>query len=167
MTAMLLKNDDFLSNPLDIAESVVMDRDWAFDRPGESELITEMSGKWCNYRIWFTWQQDSGGLMLSCALESKCPKQLLPKMHALLALVNEKMWLGHFDISSEDASIIFRHSLLLRNGSNTSSEHLQDILDIAIEECERFYPAFQSVVWGGKAPAEALEFSLFETIAEA
>ena len=44
---------------------------------------------------------------------------------------------------------------------------LRDLLDIAIQESERFYPAFQSVVWGGKSPAEALEIALFETIAEA
>ena len=166
MTASLAKITPHY-NPIDIAETVIMDRDWVFDRTGEGEIVTEMNGTWCNYRIWFSWQEDSGGLTLSCALESKCPKAALPKMHALLALVNEKLWLGHFDIGSLDATIIFRHSLLLQGGAGTSPEHLQELLDIAIEECERFYPAFQSVVWGGKTPEEALAFSLFETVAEA
>jgi hypothetical protein len=166
MSSMLFKNDD-LFNPLDIAESVIMDRDWVFDRPAEGELIADVNGTWCNYRIWFTWQEDCRGLTLSCALESKFPKQLTPKIHSLVSLVNEKMWLGHFVVSSEDSMLVFRHSLLLREGAGTSAEHLQALLDIAIEECERFYPAFQSVVWGGKAPAEALEFAMFETVAEA
>ena len=166
MTSLLLKTDDAI-NPLDIAELVIMDRDWVFDRPADGELIAEVSGACCNYRMWFTWQEDCGGLTLSCALDSKFPKQLMSKVHSLLALVNEKMWLGHFDICTEDASVTFRHSLLLRDGAGTTAEHLQELLDIAISECERFFPAFQSLVWGGKSPAEAIEISLFETIAEA
>jgi hypothetical protein len=167
MTSSMMIKTDEAYNPLDLAELVIMDRDWVFDRPADGELIAEVNGAWCNYRIWFTWQEDSGGLTLSCALESKFPKQVLPRIHSLLALVNEKLWLGHFDVCSEDGSITFRHSLLLRDGAGTTAEHLQELLDHAISECERFYPAFQSVVWGGKAPAEAIEIALFETIAEA
>ena len=144
-----------------------MDRDWVFDRPAEGELIAEMNGVWCNYRIWFAWQEDCGGLTFSCSLDSKLPKQSLQRVHSLLAIVNEKLWLGHFGVNTEETCVMFRHSLMLRDGAGTTSEHLQELLDLAISECERFYPAFQSVVWGGKAPNEALEMALFETIAEA
>jgi len=154
-------------NPLDLAEMVIMDRDWVFDRPADGELIAEVSGVWCNYRIWFNWQEDSGGLTLCCALDSKFPKQMLMKLYSLLALVNGKLWLGHFDADPEENTVTFRHSLLLREGAGTTTEHLQELLDLAISECERFYPAFQSVVWGGKTAAEALEIALFDTIAEA
>lgn len=166
MTSMLLKNDE-LYNPLDIAETVIMDRDWVFDRPADGELIAEVNGAWCNYRVWFNWQEDSGGLTLCCALDTKCPRKSAPKIHTLLALVNEKLWLGHFDLSSEDGTVTFRHSLLLREGAGTCADHLRELLDLAIEECDRFFPAFQSVVWGGKSASEAIEIALFETIAEA
>jgi hypothetical protein len=41
------------------------------------------------------------------------------------------------------------------------------MVDIAITECERFYPAFQFVLWGGKTPAEALTASMLECVGEA
>ncbi len=166
MTSMMLKDSD-LYNPLDLAEAVIMDRDWVFDRPAEGELIAEAAGMCCNYRIWLNWQEDSRGLTLSCSLDSKLQKKMHAKVYPLLALVNEKLWLGHFDLSSEDGSITFRHSMLLCNGATTSTEQLQELLDVAITECDRFYPAFQCVVWGGKTPADALEIALFETVAEA
>ena len=166
MTSMMIKPDKEY-NPLDLAEMVIMNRDWVFDRPGDCELIAEAGGTCSNYRIWFTWQEDSGGLTLSCALDGKVTRQALPQVYSLLALVNEKLWLGHFDICSEDSTVVFRHSLLLRDGAGTTEEHLQELLDLAISESERFYPAFQSVVWGGKTPVQALELALFETIAEA
>jgi len=167
MTSLLQKKREEIFNPLDLAERVIMERDWVFDRPADGELIAEVNGAWCNYHIWFTWQEDCGGLTLSCELDSKFPKRIMPQIHSLLALVNEKLWLGHFDICSEDMTAVFRHSLMLREGAGTTVEHLQELLDLAISECERFYPAFQSVVWGGKSPSEALEIALFETIAEA
>ena len=167
MTALRIKTDVIEKNPLDLAELVIMDRDWVFDRPDDGELIAEVSGMMCTYRIWFTWQEDSGGLAFSCAFESKLPKQAVIRVHSLLALVNEKLWLGHFDINSDDLTVTFRHSLLLRDGAGTTAEHLQELLDCAIEECDRFYPALQALVWGGRSPAQALEISMFETVAEA
>lgn len=166
MATVVLASEIF-TNPLDVAEMVILDRDWSFDRLDDGELAAEVSGVWSKYRMWFAWQEDLGGLTLTCSFDGKTPRTALPRIHALLALVNEKLWLGHFEINSEESTVVFRHSLLLRGGASANAEQLQDLLDIALQECERFYPAFQAVAWGGKAPAEALEIALFETIAEA
>lgn len=166
MTATALKSDA-LYNPLDIAETVVMDRDWPCDRTEDGELVAEANGPWCKYHVWFTWEEAHGGLTLSCMLDAKFPKTMLFKIHSLLAVVNEKLWLGHFDVCSEEMRIAFRHALLLKGDAGTSVDQLSDLLDIATQECERFYPAFQSVAWGGKTPEEALMLAIFETVAEA
>ncbi len=165
MTALVLKSEN-LFNPLDIAELVITDRDWSFDRLDDGELLAEAKGMWCTYRLWFNWQEEFG-LTVGFAFDAKLPKGALPKIYALLALINEKLWLGHFILSSDEPVVMFRHTLLLREGHSVSSEQMQELLDIALQECERAYPAFQAVAWGGKAPAEALQIALFETIAEA
>ena len=36
------------------------------------------------------------------------------------------------------------------------------MIDSALTKCERFYPAFQFVLWGGKKPAEALEAAMLD-----
>ena len=41
------------------------------------------------------------------------------------------------------------------------------MVDIAITECERFFPAFQFVLWGGKTPQEALAAAMLECVGEA
>ena len=48
-----------------------------------------------------------------------------------------------------------------------SSEQVEDLVDIALSECERFYPAFQLVIWGGKTPEEAMAAAMIEPIGEA
>jgi hypothetical protein len=46
-------------------------------------------------------------------------------------------------------------------------EQAGTLIEAAIDECERFYPVFQFVLWGGKSPAEALSAALIETHGEA
>lgn len=163
----LFAADRMLPNPLDLAEQLIMDRDWAFDRPIDEELLAEVTGHWCGYRIWFTWQQEMGVLIFSCSFDNKVPLHQRQLLYPLLSQVNEKLWLGHFELCSEEGALMFRHALLLRGGSGASTEQLEDLLDIAVTECDRFYPAFQSVIWGGKTEEEALAFALMDTVGEA
>ena len=44
---------------------------------------------------------------------------------------------------------------------------LEDLVDIAIYECEKYYPAFQLVLFEDTEPQKALEISAFETIGQA
>lgn len=154
-------------NPLDAVERLALANDWAFHRSSDDELAAEINGQWCNYKLWFSWHPELGVMQLSCALDIKVPAKKRDKSHALLAMANEKLWLGHFDIWPEEAVPVFRHALLFRDGSNASIELMEDLIDIAVTECERFYPAFQFVFWGGKEPQEAIVAAMLETEGEA
>jgi hypothetical protein len=154
-------------HPLDVVEQFAVANEWSFQRQGEDELAAEVDGHWCHYRLWFCWHADVGVMHLSCALDMKVPAKKRDHLYILLGLANEKLWLGHFDLWSEENVIVFRHALLLREGHVLSGELLQDVVEIATNECERFYPAFQFTLWGGKAPREALTAALLETEGEA
>ncbi len=153
-------------NPLDVAEQLILDREWLCDRPVDEELVAEVQSGWCNYRIWFTWQADLGVVIFSCAFDTKIPPKAREKIYQLLAAVNEKLWLGHFDLGSQDGMIMYRHALLTRGGA-VKPEQMEDLLDIAITECNRFFPAFQSVLWGGNTQEDALAIALMDTVGEA
>jgi len=166
MTAVMISPEAF-HNPVDVAELALMDRDVPFDRLDDGQLLAEVKGMWGTYRVWLNWQEENSGLTIGSSLEVKMPTGSLSRIHELFALVNEKLWLGHFEFSSEDHTISFRHTQLIRTSIGTDQQQLQDLIDIAVQECDRFYPAFQAVAWGGKSPIDALQFALFETIAEA
>ena len=65
--------------------------------------------------------------------------------------------------------IIFRHSTVLdtRDGEGLTLEQAEAIAEAALEECERFYPVFQFVLWADKTPQEAIAAALIETQGEA
>jgi len=55
----------------------------------------------------------------------------------------------------------------LRGAAGASAEQLEDLIDAALVECERFYPALQMVVWGGRSIADALTVARMDTIGRA
>jgi hypothetical protein len=55
----------------------------------------------------------------------------------------------------------------LRGISAASAEQVEDLVDIALSECERFHPAFQFVVWGGKSPSQAIASAMIDPVGEA
>jgi hypothetical protein len=93
------------------------------------------------------------------------PKKIA--VYELIGSVNEKLWLGHFDLLSDDGTVMFRHTVPLRGLQAASVEQLEDLVDTAVVECERFYPAIQMVVWGGQSVQNALAAALMETVGEA
>lgn len=156
-----------LPNPIELAEEVMMHRDLPFDRPLEDELVAELAGHWCNYRLWMSWEESLGALVLTSSYDIKIPEQHRALLYPLVARINEHVLLGHFDISSEDGSVCFRYGQLVRDARGISLPLLEELIDITAAECERFYPAFQSVLWGGQNSEDALKLVLFVPAGEA
>ena len=48
----------------------------------------------------------------------------------------------------------YRYGLNLAGGAQASSAQINDMVRAAVAACERFYPAFQLVAWGGETPGE-------------
>ena len=157
----------FFGNPLDLVQEVVAANDWAHERASDEELTVEVAGRWCGYRLEFLWQEEIGLIHFSCTLDIKPPKRRRAAAYELLALVNEKIWIGHFDLSGDNASPAYRHGVLLRGVLGLSIEQIEDLLDIALSECERFYPAFHLVLADGKPAEEALAAAMIDPVAEA
>ena len=155
------------ANPLDIVEQIIGSNEWAFDRRSDSEMAAEAPGKWCDYGLYFSWSHEISAMHFSCAFDLKVPAAKREKLYELLAMANEKLWIGHFGLESEEGVPVFRHSVLLRGAPSASAESLEDMVDIAVTECERFFPAFQFVLWGGKKPEEALAAAMLDCVGEA
>ena len=61
--------------------------------------------------LYFVWQEEICAMHFSCGFDMKVPKGRRAAVYELLALANEKLWLGHFDLSAEDNSPSFRHAV--------------------------------------------------------
>ena len=154
-------------NPLEVVERVASSNDWSFERAGEDEITILVRGKWTDYQVSFTWMFDIEALHLACAFELKVPERWRPQVQQLISLINEQMWVGHFDLWNADGIVMYRHALLLAGGVEASGRQCEALLSTALDACERYFPAFQFVVWAGKQARAALDAAMFETSGEA
>jgi hypothetical protein len=158
---------DNRGNPLEVVERMAATNDWSFERAGEDEITILVRGKWADYQVSFTWMDDIEALHLACAFEVKAPERCRTEVRQLATLVNEQLWVGHFDFWIQDGLVMFRHALVLTGGIEASGQQCEALLGIALDACERYYPAFQFVVWAGKTARDALDAAMFETAGEA
>ncbi|HXF54714.1 MAG TPA: YbjN domain-containing protein [Hyphomicrobiaceae bacterium] len=153
---------DRVTNPVDLAERIAQGHDWACERTGEDELTMIVGGTWTDYHFSLNWREDLETLHLACAFDFKVPESRLGEVYRLIAQINEQLWLGHFDLWVQEGLIMFRHGLML-NGAVATAGQCEALLRAALDACERYYQAFQFVVWAGKESREALVSTMFET----
>jgi hypothetical protein len=158
---------DQRNNPLEVVEHMASGNNWPFERSGEDEIALVVTGRWTEYQLSFTWMREIEALHLACAFDMKVPELRLAEVQQLVALINEQLWIGHFDVWMQNGMVMFRHALVLAGGVAASGRQCEAVLASALDACERYYPAFQFVVWAGKSAREAMDSAMFETSGEA
>jgi hypothetical protein len=154
-------------NPVDLIERIALNRQWSFDREEDDEISIVVAGSWSDYNIAFTWLPDLEALHLACAFDLKVPSSRRNEALALISMINEQLWIGHFDVWPKDGVVMFRHALLLAGGAVVNSRQCESALSSAVSACERYYQAFQFVIWAGKSGREALDTTMMETQGQA
>ena len=158
---------DSRNNPLTVVEDVAADNNLSFERSGEDEITIVSKGNWTDYQLSFTWMNEIEALHLACAFDMKIPEPRRSEVQRLIAAINEQLWVGHFDIWTHTGMIMYRQALVLPGGIQASTAQCETMLVSALHACERYYPAFQFVVWAGKAAKEAMSAAMFDTEGEA
>lgn len=154
-------------NPLEIVEQVAAIREWSCERSGHDEVTVLAKGQWTDYQISFTWMHDLEVLHVACAFDMKIPEARKVEVGKLIAMINEQMWIGHFDLWTASGLVMHRHALVLTGGVEATSPQCETLLGSAVEACERYFPAFQFTVWAGKSAKDAMGAALFDTAGEA
>lgn len=154
-------------HPLDVVEQVVVAEQFVYERTSDGEVHFSAPGSWQDHQIWFAWSDGIETLHVCLALEAKVPDKRRAQVCELVALLNERMWLGHFDVWSDDGALVYRHALACPGGSMPTASQVAAMVAATVEAGERFYPAYNFLVWAGKSPEEAVSAAMFETAGEA
>ena len=115
-------------NPLDVVERIASGNDWSFERAGDDEITILVAGRWSDYQISFTWMHDLEALHLACAFDLKVPDRRRMPVRNLIAMINEQLWIGHFDLWSQDGMVMYRHALVLSGGLTACGAQCQSLL---------------------------------------
>ncbi|MDC3091136.1 YbjN domain-containing protein [Rickettsiales bacterium] len=154
-------------NPIDSIEEIINAYDLHFVRSNSCELILNFAGVWNNYEVSFNWLQIRGLIRVNTDLNIRIPDKSVPKLQTLISLINENISFGYFGYSSKKSCLYFRHNISIKGVMNLSTEQIEDFIDVVIDECDKYFPAFHLFLYKKNDPEYALKHSFMETVGEA
>ncbi len=157
------------SAPLDVLEDYFAAHGWQSERNGDEEIVAAVKGSWTQYELRAVWRAEDRVLQFLALPDVRVPDEKRALVYETFGLVNEQLWIGHFEMWAASGMILFRHAALLdmSSGAGLTLEQAETLIEAALDECERFYPVFQFVLWGDKSPQEAIDAALVDTAGEA
>ena len=155
--------------PIEVLEQYFEARGWACERTAEGEIVASATGSWAQYELRGVWRPEDQVLQFLAFPDIKVTDDRRAAIWETLALVNEQLWVGHFELWSSSGVLLYRHAAMIdgEDGGTLSLAAAELLVETAVEECERFYPVFQFVLWGDKSPADALSSAMVDAAGEA
>ena len=154
-------------HPIDIVEHLAEHHDWDFDRIHDDQIAMAVEGQWRTYSITLAWSAYDETLRLICTFEMDPPDAKLPVLLETLNGVNDQCWAGAFTWWGSHKLMVYRYGLLLAGGNVASAEQIDTMISAAVLSAERYYPAFQLVVWGDQTPKQAMQVAIAEAYGRA
>lgn len=150
-------------NPIDSVEEVLSANNWVFNRMNDDELMVQVCGKACEYKLFFIWQADMNAMQFCCQFETPISKQNLNSAALALLSVNENLWMGHFDLPRANNIPSFRHTCLFHGlQAEAGSEQIQDLVTISLAQCERYFPFFDLLAQETAVDEASLQLALMD-----
>ncbi len=154
-------------HPIDIVEHLAEHHEWDFDRVGDDQIAMAVEGQWRTYSITLAWSPQDETLRLICTFEMEPPEDRLGALYETLNRTNDMCWAGAFTFWAEQHLMVYRYGLVLAGGQLASAEQIDTMIGSAVLAAERFYPAFQLVAWGNRAPGDAMKVAISEAYGRA
>lgn len=154
-------------HPIDIVETLAEHHAWEFDRVADDQIAMAIEGAWRTYSITLAWSVHDETLRIICSFEMTPPEGKRAELFETLNLVNDKCWVGAFNLWEAQNLMVYRYGLVLTGGETAGSAQINQLVHTSVAACERFYPAFQLVCWGEETPARAMRVAMDEAFGTA
>ncbi len=154
-------------HPIDIVENLASHHDWDFDRIADDQIAMAVEGQWRTYSLTLAWSDYDETLRLVCSFEMEPPEAKVTQLYELINHMNDQCWAGAFSYWPEHKLMLYRYGLVLSGGQMATPEQVDAIVQAAVSNCERYYPAIQLMVWGERPAKEAMQVAIAEAYGRA
>ena len=154
-------------HPIDIVEHLAEHHEWEFDRIEENQIAMAVQGQWRTYSITLAWSGFDETLRLICSFEMEPPNEKLKDLYETLNVANDRCWTGAFTFWEKQKLMVYRYGLVLSGGQIATAEQIDTMISSAVLTAEKYYPAFQLVVYDNQSPDSAMQVAIAEAYGHA
>lgn len=152
-------------HPIDLDAELAHRTGWSVKSVEDNvvELVTE--GEWRTYVLTAAWINAKAAFQISGGFELKAPARRLEAAHKAVRLYNEGLQFGSFTYDGEFAR--FRYALALCPSEGPPPMSLGWLVDLAVEACDRLYPALRVTASTDRSPESAVKVATMEPMGSA
>ncbi len=154
-------------HPIDIVEHLAEHHEWEFDRIEENQIAMAVKGQWRTYSITLAWSGFDETLRIICSFEMEPPTAKLNDLYETLNVANDRCWTGAFTFWEEQKLMVYRYGLVLSGGQIATAEQIDTMISSSVLAAEKYYPAFQLVVYDNQSPHSAMQVAIAEAYGHA
>ena len=129
-------------NPIDYIEEQVYKLDVDFLDIHQNHLNLNYRGQWRNYNVVFIWDEQNKIISVSSHFDITKKEKINKNIYSLVSIVNEKINLGYFHYCSKLDTVFFKYHVSVKGFDYLTEEQIDDILNVVIKECDKYFPAF-------------------------
>lgn len=167
MTGTAREFHEYDPSPIDLVQDIAELRAWDTDRLGDDQIAMAVEGAWRVYSLSLAWYEPEETLRMVCTFDLEVSDARKSELLQTVEAANDRLWIGGFNLWQEQGLMAFRYGLTLRGGASVTSEQIDAMLHGAVENCERFFPAFHLVAAEGVGTEDALTAALLEAAGRA
>ena len=122
------------SAPIDMLEQYYGALGWAYERNGEDEIVSTFQGSWTQYELRAIWRDEDHVLQFLALPDIRVSADKRDATYETIGLINEQLWLGHFELWSTSGLVLFRHAALLEGeeGGTLSLQQAETLVEAAM-----------------------------------
>ncbi|KAK0332242.1 hypothetical protein LTR94_025692 [Friedmanniomyces endolithicus] len=107
--------------PLDMLEAYFTAHGWPCERH-DDEMTASVKGSWTEYELRVLWREEDGVLQLLAFPDVKVAEKGRGKIYETLGLVNEQLWMGHFELWSSSGILLYRNATAIEARDGPGAE---------------------------------------------
>ncbi len=147
-------------DPIAMTERIAEDRSYSFARLAREQISIQTYGEWQEYAITLNYSADEQILRIICTCELVVPDNAEQRVWAILAMISEQCWVGHFTHWQDQRLLVYRYGLLLSGDQSITPEQIETMIDTAVRSCDLYYPCITTMVLSTCSVTEAMRFAI-------
>lgn len=97
--------------PIDMLEAYYAAHGWEHERH-DDEIVATVKGSWTTYELRALWREDDSVLQFLAFPDIKVTDDRRGGVYEAIGLVNEQLWIGHFELWSSSGVLLDRKSVV-------------------------------------------------------
>lgn len=150
-----------------MAESLADKLDCTSDRVDDNEVLMVLQGHKSKYCLVVLSHLEYDLLHFSCDMNIRFPKSAYNVVAQAVVKVNQRIWLGHFDVFPENRKIVFTLAIPFISALVEDDLVVEAAINLVATECDRFYDYFSMIAKGHCSCDDLFDAMFMDPLGEA